>query len=218
MSDLFMNISASLDGYVAGPNPTMENPLGEGGEQLHEWALGTRAWRASHGYEGGAEGPDDGLMQEHVDRPGATIMGRGMFGGGPGPWGDDPWKGWWGDEPPFRHGVFVLTHHEREPLVLGKTTFTFVTDGIESALSQARESAGGKDVALAGGGEVGQQYLAAGLLDELEIHLVPILLGGGAPLFGTVGNAAPGLSLDRVLESPTGVAHLRYRVKKPVAA
>ncbi len=218
MSDFFMNISASLDGYVAGPNPTLENPLGEGGEQLHEWALGTRAWRASHGYEGGTEGPDNRLMQEHVDRPGATIMGREMFGGGPGPWGDDPWKGWWGDEPPFGHGVFVLTHHEREPLVLGRTTFTFVTDGIESALSQAREAAGGDDVALAGGGEVGQQYLAAGLLDELEIHLVPILLGGGRSLFGSVGNAAPGLELDRVLESPTGVTHLRYRVKKPAAA
>jgi dihydrofolate reductase len=217
MSQLVMSISMSLDGYVAGPDPAPDQPLGAGGEQLHEWVIGARSWRESHGKEGGTEGPDADLVAEWIARSGATIMGREMFGGGPGPWGDEPWRGWWGDDPPFRHPVFVLTHHERDPLTLGATTFTFVTEGIEAALDQAREAAGDKDVALGGGADVAQQYLAAGLLDELDIHLVPVLLGGGRPLFGTVGDAAPAMSLERVLESPTGVTHLRYRLSPSAA-
>ena len=123
---------------------------------------------------------------------GATIMGRNMFGGGPGPWGEPPWQGWWGDDPPFRRPVFVLTHHARDPLELqGGTTFHFVTDGIESALEQARDAAGGKDVSLAGGANVAQQYLAAGLIDEMEIAIVPVLLGGGTRLFENLGDAGP---------------------------
>ena len=208
----FMNISMSLDGYIAGPDPGPEQPLGAGGEGLHEWALESRAWRQSHGREGGSEGADSEIIKEQVSRGGATIMGRGMFGGGPGPWGDEPWPGWWGDEPPFGHPVFVLTHHEREPLVLGATTFTFVTEGIEAALEQARTAAGDRDIALAGGAAVAQQYLAAGLLDELQVCVVPILLGGGTPLFGPLGDAAPRFERDRVVESPTGVTHLRYRL------
>ena len=138
-------------------------------------------------------------------------MGRNMFGGGPGPWGDEPWNGWWGDEPPFHHPVFVLTHHAREPLELEGTTFHFVTDGIESALEQAKEAAGGKDVALGGGADVAQQYLAAGLIDELEISIVPLLLGSGARLFDNLDGAAIELEQIRAVEAP-GVTHLKYRV------
>ena len=138
-------------------------------------------------------------------------MGRNMFGGGPGPWGDEPWNGWWGDEPPFHHPVFVLTHHAREPLELKGTTFHFVTDGIESALEQAKEAAGGKDVALGGGADVAQQYLAAGLIDELEISIVPLLLGSGARLFDNLDGAAIELEQIRAVEAP-GVTHLKYRV------
>jgi dihydrofolate reductase len=207
MSRVCFDISVSLDGYVAGPDPREEEPLGDGGEGLHEWVIGTRAWRATHGYEGGDTGPDDQLVAESIPRWGATIMGRGMFGGGPGPW--DDWNGWWGDEPPFRHPVFVLTNHPREPLQLGETTFTFVTDGIESALEQARAAAGDREVHVAGGANVAQQYLAAGLLDELELHVVPILLGGGRRLFENVPADASSLKIDRVVASPT-VTHVRY--------
>jgi dihydrofolate reductase len=140
-------------------------------------------------------------------------MGRGMFGGGDGSWGEDPWNGWWGDEPPFEHPVFVLTHHPRETLQLGKTSFTFVTDGIESALEQARAAAGDDDVHVAGGASVAQQYLRAGLLDELELHVVPILLGGGVRLFDDVPADASGLEIDRVIASPA-VTHIRYRVAR----
>jgi dihydrofolate reductase len=210
MSKLCFDISMSLDGYVAGPDPREEVPLGDGGERLHEWVLGTRAWRAAHGYENGETGPDDEIVAESIGRWGATIMGRGMFGGD-GAWGDDPWNGWWGDDPPFRHPVFVLTNHEREPLPLGETTFTFVTDGIESALEQARDAAGDKEVHLAGGANVAQQYLAAGLLDEVELHVAPVLLGGGVRLFENVPAKEDDLEIDRVVASPT-VTHVRYRV------
>lgn len=211
MSRLKFQISVSLDGYVAGPNPSEEHPLGEGGEQLHEWALRLAAWRKPHGREGGETNASSAIMEEALDSVGATIMGRKMFGGGPGPWGKDPWEGWWGDDPPFRHPVFVLTHHEREPLAKeGGTSFTFVSDGIESALEQARAAAGEKDVAIGGGAEVAQQYLAAGLVDEVLLNVVPVLLGSGTRLFENLGDTEVGLEQVQAIEAP-GVAHLRYR-------
>jgi dihydrofolate reductase len=203
----------SLDGYVAGPNQSVEHPLGEGGEELHKWAIVLAAWRESHGLEGGEVNASTRVMEERVDNVGATVMGRNMFGGGPGPWSGDPWNGWWGDEPPFRHPVFVVTHHPREPLILGKTTFTFVTDGVESAVRRARDAAGGKDVALAGGADVAQQGLAAGLVDELEVSVAPVLLGGGSLLFANLRGAGLELEPLRAIEAP-GVAHLKYRVSR----
>jgi len=212
MSRLRAQISVSLDGFVAGPNPSEEDPLGEGGEQLHEWVLKLEAWRKPHGREGGETNASSAVFEEGIANVGATIMGRNMFGGGPGPWGAPPWEGWWGDEPPFRMPVFVLTHHPREPLEkAGGTTFTFVTDGIESALEQAKQAAGSKDVALAGGADVIQQYLAAGLLDELLLHVPPVLLGGGTRLFANLEGADVDLEQVGVVEGPEA-AHLKYRV------
>jgi len=213
MSKVRAHISTSLDGYVAGPNQSEENPLGEGGEDLHEWVTALKAWREPHGMEGGEVNASSPIVEQEKDDVGAEIMGRGMFGPpGGGPWGDDPWPGWWGEDPPFHMPVFVLTHHEREPLTLSDTTFTFVTGGIESALAAAREAAGGKDVFIGGGAQVINEYLAAGLADEIELHVVPILLGGGERLFAGVG---PDLKLEalRAVEAP-GVAHLKYRVVK----
>lgn len=211
MSGVYAQISMSLDGFVAGPNPTLEQPLGEGGEQLHEWVIATEAWRESHGREGGEANRDSEVTEESVRSTGATVMGRKMFSGGEGPWESDPnADAWWGDDPPFHHPVFVLTHHPRETVEKqGGTTFTFVTDGIGAALEQARAAAGDKDVHLAGGADVIQQYLGAGLLDELELHVVPLLLGGGVRLLDGV----TGVSLEptRVVSSPV-VSHLRYRV------
>lgn len=203
----------SLDGFVAGPSASLDEPLGQGGERLHEWLFATRAWRESHGGEGGERGTDSDVVEEAVGRAGATIMGRRMFSGGEGPWERDPnADAWWGDEPPFGHPVFVLTHHPREPLEkAGGTTFTFVTDGIESALEQARAAAGSKDVAIAGGADVAQQYLNAGLLDELQVHVAPVLLGGGVRLFDRLDVDRITLEPVRVTGSPV-VAHLRYRV------
>ncbi len=211
MSKVRADISISLDGYVAGPNESMEIPLGEGGEQLHDWLFGLRAWREPHGLEGGEENVSSAVMVEANANVGAEIMGRGKFGPpGGGPWGDDSWQGWWGENPPFHKPVFVLTHHQREPLTLSDTTFTFVTDGIEAALEQARAAAAGQDVLLGGGASMINQYLAAGLVDELELHVAPLLLGGGARLFEGVG---PSLRLEQVraVEAP-GVTHVKYRV------
>src|SRR6186997_1387033 len=211
MTDIKADISISLDGYGAGPNQSEEKPLGVGGEQLHAWAIELKAWREPHGMEGGEENASTPVMKERTADIGAEIMGRGMFGPPDGgPWGGEPWQGWWGEDPPFHTPVFVLTHHEREPLTLSDTTFTFVTDGIELALEQARDAAGDKDVFIGGGADVINQYLAAGLVDELELHVAPILLGGGARLFDNVG---PSLKLEplRTVEAP-GVAHLKYRV------
>lgn len=211
MSKLRFQISVSLDGFVAGPNPSEEDPLGEGGEQLHQWVIKLAAWREPHGREGGEVNASSAVIEETLENVGATIMGRNMFGGGPGPWGDDPWGGWWGDEPPFHHPVFVLTHHERERLDKeAGNSFTFVTGGIESALEQAKEAAGGKDVSLGGGANVAQQYLAAGLIDEMLLNVVPVLLGSGTRLFENVAPADIGLEQVRVIEAP-GVAHLFYR-------
>jgi dihydrofolate reductase len=216
MSKLYLDISMSLDGFVAGPDPTLEEPLGKGGEQLHEWVLATATWRESHDKSGGDSGVDDEVARRTIGRAGATVMGRRMFSGGEGPWEDDPKAdAWWGDHPPFHHPVFVLTHHPREPVPKeGGTTYNFVTDGIESALDQAREAAGGKDVAIAGGAQAAQEYLKAGLLDELHLHVVPVLLGSGRRLFEDhVGAGPPGLERTDQVESPTGVTHLSYRVR-----
>lgn len=210
MNKLRFDISVSLDGFVAGPNQSLEEPLGRGGEGLHHWAVRLRSWRESHGLEGGAVNEDDKLLRESTTNVGATIMGRNMFGGQPGPWGSaNPWRGWWGDSPPFRHPVFVLTHHSRRPLEFDNgTTFTFVTEGIESALEEARQAAGTLDIAIAGGADVAGQYLAAGLIDEMQLHVVPILLGGGARLFDEVGADMHGLKLVRTLAGE-GVVHLK---------
>ncbi len=201
-------ISISLDGYAAGPNQSKENPLGEGGERLHEWVVPTEAWRTLHGLPGGERGPDSEMAARSTDGVDAFIMGRGMFGGH-GEW-DESWTGWWGDDPPYHRPVFVLTNHPREPVPMqGDTTFTFVTDGVEAALDQARAAAGEGDVAVIGGASTVNQYLAAGLLDELHLHIAPILLGAGARLFEDVGD--PVLEPVEVVGSP-GVTHISYRV------
>jgi dihydrofolate reductase len=215
MAKLRLDISMSLDGFVAGPNQTFEQPLGDGGERLHDWVFRLASWREPHGLEGGdADAVDNEVVTEGLRATGAVIMGRRMFSGGEGPWADDVnADGWWGDNPPFHVPVFVLTHHARETVVKdGGTSFTFVTDGVESALEQARAAAGDKDVSLAGGAKVAQEYLLAGLLDELQVHLVPVFLGGGARLFDGLG---PKIELEsmRVIESDA-VTHLKYRVVK----
>jgi dihydrofolate reductase len=206
----FLNITMSVDGFVAGPNQTLEQPLGEGGEQLHEWIVGLESWREHHGLEGGETNVDDEIVRETHERTGAFVMGRRMFSGGEGPWEDDPnANGWWGDEPPFGAPVFVATHHVREPLELGATTFTFVTDGIEEAVRQARDAAGGRDVQVCGGASVAQQALNAGQLDELHVHVAPILLGSGVRLFER--SVRRPIELRRATESPR-VTHLVYAV------
>ena len=211
MGEVRVDISVSADGYVAGPNQSVQHPLGEGGEGLHEWIVALKAWREPHGLEGGEVDASTPVVEESLANVGAEIMGRGKFGGGPGPWGSDPWRGWWGEEPPFHKPVFVLTHHEREPLTLSDTTFTFVTGGIEPALEQAREAAAGKDVLIGGGARTVNQYLAAGLVDVLELHIVPLVLGaGGARLFEDVGPEVK-LAQVRAIDAP-GVTHVKYRV------
>jgi dihydrofolate reductase len=209
-SKLRLKIAMSLDGFVAGPEQSVDNPLGIGGMRLHEWAFALDAWREQHGLGGGEVNESTAVIEESLANIGATVMGRNMFGGGDGPWGDDPWPGWWGVDPPFHHPVFVLTHHAREPLVCeGGTTFTFVTDGIEAALEQARAAAAGKDVSLAGGAEAARQYLAADRVDEMEINLVPIFLGAGEQLFADLGAGNPRLVHVRTVAAP-GVTHLKF--------
>lgn len=210
MSKLRFKISMSLDGYVAGPAQSLEHPLGVGGMQLHEWAFPLAAWRGPHGLDGGEVNESTAVIEEMLTDIGATVMGRRMFGGGPGPWGDEPWNGWWGDDPPFHHPVFVLTHHPRESLVLHRnTTFTFVTDGIASALEQARLAAGGMGVSLAGGAETARQYLTADLVDEMLISVVPVFLGDGERPFDGLGAGNPRLSHVETIAAP-GVTHLRF--------
>jgi dihydrofolate reductase len=214
MSKLRCHISISLDGYVAGPRQSEENPLGEGGEGLHDWVVPLAAWRAAQGKEGGEVTASSAVFEESIANIGAAVMGRGMFGPvGRGPWADDEqWKGWWGDEPPYHYPVFVVTHHPREALEMaGGTTFHFVTDGIESALARAKEAAGGKDVMLWGGGQIVREYLAAGLLDVLELHVVPVLLGGGSRPLDDLGGTGVRLEQVRAVEGD-GVAHLKYLV------
>jgi dihydrofolate reductase len=206
-----VDITTSLDGFVAGPNPTLEDPLGEGGERLHDWAVALEAWRERHGMEGGEASADSERHRESVDATGAVVMGRRMFSGGQGPWDADPnADGWWGDDPPFRAPVFIVTSHPRGTVAKeGGTSYTFVTDGVESAVRQAREAAGEKNVGVSGGANVVQQAIKAGLVDELRLHLTPILLGSGTRLLDDLG----GVELERtaVIDSP-GVTHLTFRV------
>jgi dihydrofolate reductase len=211
MSKLRLKLSISLDGFVAGPEQSVENPLGKGGMRLHEWVFPLAVWRSMQGLPGGGVNESSTVVAESIANVGATIMGRNMFGGHPGGWNaEKPWTGWWGDNPPFHHPVFVLTHHAREPLRLeGGTTFTFVTDGIQAALDRAREAAAGKDVSLAGGAKAARQYLAAGLVDEMELSLAPVLLGSGERLFEGLGDDLRGLELVRTVAAPT-VTHLKF--------
>jgi dihydrofolate reductase len=213
MSKIICHQSISLDGFTAGPNQSLDNPIGEGGMRLHEWMFATAAWRRMQGMSGGTEGPDSAIVEDIAssEQVGAHILGRNMFGGGHGDW-DPGWKGWWGDDPPYHHATFVLTHHPREPIpMLGGTTFYFVTDGIESALRQAREAAGGKDVQIGGGAATVQQFLRAGQLDELYLDIVPIILGKGERLLENVGE--PRMTPMEVIASPA-VTHVRYRIER----
>src|ERR1700694_2204073 len=214
MSKLRCHISISLDGFVAGPNQSQENPLGEGGERLHDWVVSLGASRQSHGKQGGEVTESARIVEESRENIGAGVMGRNMFGPiGGGAWGDGQWTGWWGDDPPYHYPVFVLTHYPRDPVEMeGGTTFHFVTDGIKSALEQAREAANGRDVRLRGGAQAIQTYMAAGLLDELELPVVPVLLGDGERLFGNLGDAEPQLEQVRAVDAPS-VTHVKYRVR-----
>ena len=215
MARLTLDITMSLDGFIAGPKQSLEQPLGEGGERLHEWLVRLASFRERHGLSGGETNGDTEVVEESLRGTGAVVMGRRMFSGGEGSWEGDPRAdGWWGDEPPFHAPVFVVTHHARETVVKqGGTAFNFVTDGIEAALEQARAAAGDKDVAVAGGASVVQQYFKAGLLDELQIHVVPLLLGGGVRLFDQLGSEQVELECTRVIQS-SAVTHLKYRVVK----
>lgn len=209
MSTVTSHISISLDGFVAGPHQSPQNPIGEGGLHLHEWAFTTRAWREQQGLEGGEDGADSDVVAALTRDVGAYVMGRRMFGGGEGAW-DEDWMGWWGADPPYHTPVFVLTHHEREPLAMeGQTTFEFITGGVTEALRRAAAAAGERRVMVAGGATAIQQFLAAGLLDELYLHIVPVVLGAGERLLENVGD--PQLEPAEVIASPV-VTHIRYRV------
>ncbi|MBL7496497.1 dihydrofolate reductase [Frankia sp. CNm7] len=209
-------LSMSLDGYMAGPAQSVDNPLGVGGPKLHEWMFETRAGRSMMGLEDGTDGADSDLVTAGFDGIGATIMGRNMFGPVRGPWESaDEWTGWWGEEPPFHHPVFVLTHHARPSVEMkGGTVFHFVTDGIEAALRRAVEAADGQDVRLGGGAATVQAYLRAGLVDELHVALVPVLLRGGERLFDGLDDGPRELEVVEVVQSP-GVSHVR--LSRPAA-
>jgi dihydrofolate reductase len=209
MSSVRCQISISLDGFVAGPNQSLENPIGEGGMRLHQWMFETSAWHERQGLEAVSRTADSDVVDDSVRNVGAYIMGRKMFGGGDGPW-NEQWRGWWGEDPPYHVPVFVLTHHAREALPMqGGTTFHFVTGGIQSALDQAREAAGPRDVMIAGGASTVQQFLAAGMLDELYLHISPVVLGAGERLLENVGD--PALEPVEVVASPA-VTHIRYGI------
>ena len=203
------NFAISVDGYAAGPNQNLDNPLGVGGPLLHEWVFATRNGRQMLGMEGGETGVDDDFIGRGDAGIGATIMGRNMFGPIRGPWTDESWTGWWGDNPPYHHQVFVLTHHPRPPISMeGGTTFNFVADGIEAALARAFAAADGKDVRLGGGVATIQQYLRAGLIDEMHLAIVPVLLGSGERLFDHLEGGPGGYQCVEFVSSP-GVAHVR---------
>ena len=214
MAKVKAHIAVSADGYAAGPNQSEDEPLGEGGEALHDWMVQLESWREAHGKEGGVSGDSDKVVEEMSKNVGAGIMGRKMFGPiGGGEWGDSDWKGWWGEDPPFHTPVYVLTHHAREPVEMeGGTTFHFVTDGVESALEQAREAAGEKDIQIHGGANAVQQCLALGAIDKLTLNVTPLLLGGGERLLDNLGDEPPRLELERVITAPN-VAHLTFSVK-----
>ena len=204
MGRVTVDITTSLDGFIAGPNDGPELGLGEGGERLHQWVYELASWREPHGLAGGKTNRDSEILDEAMSAAGAIIVGRRMF--------DNARE--WGENPPFHMPVFVLTHEAREPDAKeGGTTFTFVNDGIESALEQARAAAGDKNVSVGGGANTIQQFLRAGLLDELQIHITPVLLGGGIRLFDDLGSEHVELEQTRVIESPA-VTHLRYRVNR----
>jgi dihydrofolate reductase len=211
MSSLRVSITMSLDGYVAGPNQNEENPLGIGGMELHQWVFPLRTFREMHGQEGGEVNASSTVVEERRANIGATIMGRNMFGPIRGPWPDECWRGWWGHDPPYHHPVFVLTHHPRKSLEMdGGTSFHFVSDGIESALAQAKDAARGLDVWLAGGASVTNQYLAAGLVDEFDVSVAPLILGAGARLFEGL-DAGLKLKQIRAVDAP-GVTHIKYEL------
>ncbi len=212
MSKLRLSITMSLDGYVAGPGQDQENPLGSGGQDLHEWFFPLKAFRETHGEEGGVVNASSAVVEERLTNVGATIMGRNMFGPVRGPWMDESWRGWWGENPPFHHPVFVLTHHPRAPLQMqGATTFHFVSDGIESALRQAKDAAQGRVISLSGGASVANQYLAAGLVDEIDISIAPLILGSGERLFAGLDRGTFELEQIRAVDAP-GVTHIKYKV------
>jgi len=195
-------MSISADGYVAGPNQSEDQPLGVGGMALHEWHIGPAADHPVNRQ----------VVSDMMDGMGATIMGRNMFGPVRGDWANSDWKGWWGDEPPYHCPVFVLTHHAHDPIKMaGGTTFYFVTDGIESAYARAKEAAGDRDISIAGGASCARQAIKAGVVDEIDLQVSPVILGSGERLFDGFDAGVPKLELDRVLEAP-GVVHLRYRV------
>jgi dihydrofolate reductase len=212
MSKLRLSITMSLDGYAAGPDQSEDNPLGVGGMRLHEWFVPLKAFREMHGAVGGEVNASTPVVEERQANVGATIMGRNMFGPVRGPWPDESWRGWWGEDPPYHHPVFVLTHHPREPLEMdGGTTFHFVSDGIDSALAQAKEAAQGRDIWLAGGASVVNQYLAARLVDEIDVSIAPLILGAGARLFEGVEQGTVELHQIQAVDAP-GVTHIKYEV------
>lgn len=214
MSLVRANLTVSADGYLAGPNQSEENPLGEGGEDLHKWVFKLKSWRAAHGMEGGDENESSFVETEILGGAGATLMGRNMFGGGPGDWGDQPWMGWWGTNPPYHHPVFVVTHFEREPLEMeGGTTFHFVTDGVESAMEQAKAAAGDKIVSVGGGAQIVRECLVAGLINELWLTTAPLVLGAGERLLDGVADAGVKFEQIQAVAGPDAV-HAKYRVTR----
>ena len=197
------SFSISLDGYGAGPDQSLKEPLGVGAEALHAWMVATRTFRRMFGTEGGSTDVDDRFTQRGFENMGAWILGRNMFGPVRGPWPDESWRGWWGDEPPYHVPVFVLTHHARAPVTMkGSTTFHFVTDGIEAALRRAREAAAGRDVRLGGGAATIRQYLRARLVDEMHVAIAPTLLGSGESLFAGIDLPALGYRVSEHVTTP----------------
>ena len=214
MSIIHYDVSMSLDGFVAGPNQSKDNPLGVNGLLLHEWMRKLEIWRKQAGFEGGKKNANTQVLSERKYENGAIVMGRNMFGGGPGPWKDLSWKGWWGENPPFHKPTFVLTHYPRATLEMeGNNTFTFVTEGIETALELAKKTAKGKDIAIAGGGNTAKQVISTGLMDEITIHLVPVFLGSGVKLFDLESVSSIKLEQVEVVNGPS-VVHLRYKFLK----
>ncbi len=213
---LVAGFTISLDGYGAGPDQSIDNPLGIGGEDMHDWIISTRSWRQMHGKEGGVEGVDNNYSMRGTENIGAWILGRNMFGPVRGPWPDMNWKGWWGDNPPYHVPVYVLTNHARPPLEMeGGTTFYFITEGIHDALAKAREAANGKDIRIGGGASTIQQYLREGLIDELHIAISPVILGSGERLFDEVDLRKSGYECVR-FEASEKATHIIIQRKQKI--